>query len=252
MMSRSRVLTGPNEHRPGSVVQVLHCPAESGRARVMVLPAPQGEHRPRRPLAAWLLLLPLGLLPLSSPAPEDDAPLLDASVAAPDPTPLPSHPRVTVGASAGEVGPAPVVEASADDRFMAWEGQLGDATALDARAARSEAVEGIRLLAAALHRNGGGRLDAEVFGAMRWHGAQLARVAADDPYAEYAAAGHVHAAFAHAARLLAALPDVPGGVAGELEHAADAVGPRPLSAQRAAVRAFFRRAATVLAASAAP
>ena len=72
------------------------------------------------------------------------------------------------------------------------------------------------------------------------------------PYAEYAYAGHVHAAFAHAARLLGALPDVPGGVSGELVQAAEAVAPRPLVEQRDVVRSYFRRAATVLAATTVP
>jgi hypothetical protein len=116
-------------------------------------------------------------------------------------------------------------------------------------------AEGIRLLAETVEAEGGASLGSalsEVLLSMQWHAQQLVEPPDNPALGAYEDAGHAHAAFMNAARLVGALPDAPGGVAGELTRAATAVDARPLPVQEAEVRAFFRRAAAALRANAGP
>ena len=237
-MARNAGLSGHVERVSGSVVRVLQSRVLGAHARALVVPRAAASPPPRRRPAPWLwvLVTPLVmLLPVASS--DEDVPSGQVAGA-----------PIAV-ASGGEVA----LDAVAANRFADWEARQRDA-AVDGLARREAVAEGIRLLAAALEEAtaGHGERLAETLDLMRWHGEQLLLPAGDAPTAAYADAGHAHAAFAHAARLLAAVPDVPGGVAGELGRSADAVGPLPLGQQAGAVRAFFHRAATVLAASQAP
>ncbi|AHG89346.1 hypothetical protein J421_1809 [Gemmatirosa kalamazoonensis] len=242
-MARNGGLPGHVERASGSVVRVLRSPALGARARALVVPRAAPSPPRRRRLAPWLWVLVTPLVVLL-PAASSDEDVPSGQVAG---API-------AVASGGEVAlDAVALDAVAANRFADWEARQRDG-AVDGLARRESVAEGIRLLAAALEEATAGRGERlrETLDLMRWHGEQLLVPAGDAATADYADAGHAHAAFAHAARLLAAVPDGPGGVAGELGRSADAVGPLPLGQQAGAVRAFFHRAATVLAASQAP
>jgi hypothetical protein len=235
MPSDRRSGAGSVAGRAGSVVRVLRAPGS--RERIVVLPREGPTPRRRAMSPLWLLPVPLLLAPLGT-APEDDA--RDVPVAR---TAAPVLGRET---AAGEVDLRPAAE-----RFVEWEGETASRAAGDS-AWRDDVARGIALLADALAEGTRGDPAAESVAAMRWHGAQLRRWADGTPDAESASAGHVHAAFVHAARLLARLPEAPGGIAAPLGAAAEAVTARPLAVQRAPVDGFFHRAATVLATSLVP
>ena len=171
------------------------------------------------------------------------------------PTTSSEEDSMLVAASTGEVEPSAARAAvrRAAERFVAWESRTmrRESTA----PARAEVAVGIRLLADAVEARGDAALGSalsEVLLVMRWHGEQLVVRPVNASLGDYEDAGHVHTAFTHAARLLGAMPDAPPGLTGELTRAAAAIDARPLTAQGAEVRAFFRRASAALATSAAP
>jgi hypothetical protein len=174
------------------------------------------------------------------------------------PTASSEEDSMLVAASTGEVEPSAARAAvrRAAERFVAWESRTMRRES--AAPGRTQVAEGIRLLADVVDARGNAALGSalsEVLLAMRWHGEQLVERPVRVTLGDYEDAGHVHTAFMHAARLLGAMPDAPGGLTGELTRAAAAVDARPLPAQGAEVRAFFQRASAALtapAASAAP
>jgi hypothetical protein len=165
------------------------------------------------------------------------------------PTASSEEDSMLVVSSAGEVAPAADRAAvrQAAERFVAWETRAmrGDGST----PGRVEVAEGIRLLGDAIAAEGDAVLGSaltQALVAMQWHGAQLSARPENATFRDYEDAGHVHAAFAHAARLLGAMPGAPPEAATALTRAAAAVDVRPLPAQGAEVRAFFRRASTTL------